>query len=108
MRSDARKGSLRHDSCYGRAKAYEAIEWKGEIGVDRPGPVPEPPLPEARFGVIAAGEKVIADKKTLPKLLNANPRIIAVAMEGAGLARAALHHNPSPAFLEIRGVCDLG
>ncbi len=92
---------------YGRAKAYEASEWKGEVDVERPGAVAlESGVPEARFGVIAAGEKVIADKKTLPKLLKANARIIAVAMEGAGLARAALLHNPPPAFLEIRGVCD--
>ena len=83
---------------YGRAKAYEASEWKGEVDVERPGAVAlESGVPEARFGVIAAGEKVIADKKTLRKLLKANARIIAVAMEGGGLARAA--------FLEIRGVC---
>ena len=92
---------------YGRAQAYEASEWKGEVGVDHPGAAaPEAALPEAHFGVIAAGEKVIADRKTLPKLLNENPRIIAVAMEGAGVARAALNNNPQPAFLEIRGVCD--
>jgi nucleoside phosphorylase len=92
---------------YGRAKAYEASEWKGQIDVERPGATAsESAVPEARFGVIAAGEKVIADEKTLPKLREANARIIAVAMEGAGLARAALLHNPPPAFLEIRGVCD--
>jgi nucleoside phosphorylase len=92
---------------YGRAQAYEASEWKGEINIERPGASAlEPSLPEARFGVIAAGEKVIADRDTLPKLLKENPRIISVAMEGAGVARAALNNNPSPAFLEVRGVCD--
>lgn len=36
---------------YGRAKAYEASEWKGEIGVERPGAAALGlPLPEARFG----------------------------------------------------------
>lgn len=96
-----------HRLLYGRAQAYEASEWKGEIGVEHPGAAShEAPLPEAHFGVIAAGEKVIADRKTLPQLLNENPRIIAVAMEGAGVARSALNNNPPPAFLEIRGVCD--
>jgi nucleoside phosphorylase len=91
----------------GRAQAYEASEWKGEIGIERPGSAAtEAPLPEAHFGVIAAGEKVIADTKTMSGLLKANPKIIAVAMEGAGVARAALNTNPQPAFLEIRGVCD--
>jgi nucleoside phosphorylase len=91
----------------GRAQAYEASEWKGEIGIERPGSAAtESPLPEAHFGVIAAGEKVIADTKTMSGLLKANPKIIAVAMEGAGVARSALNTNPQPAFLEIRGVCD--
>lgn len=92
---------------FGRAQAYEASEWKGDIGVERLGAsAPETPFPEARFGVIAAGEKIIADKKTMPKLLKSNPRVIAVAMEGAGLARAALNQNLPPAFLEVRGICD--
>lgn len=91
---------------YGRAQAYEASEWKGDVGVKNPGTT-APELPEARFGVIAAGEKVVADKKTLPRLLRANSKIIAVAMEGAGLAKAALLHHPPPAFLEIRGISDL-
>jgi hypothetical protein len=42
----------------------------------------------------------------MPKLLKANPKVIAIAMEGAGLARASLSHNPPPGFLEIRGICD--
>lgn len=92
---------------YGRAQAYEASEWKGEIGVEHPGAAsPAESLPEAHFGVIAAGEKVIADRETLPKLLKGNPKIMAVAMEGAGVARSTLNHNPPPAFLEVRGVCD--
>src|SRR5262249_31792043 len=40
------------------------------------------------------------------ELLNDDPRVIAAAMEGAGVARSALNHHPPPAFLEIRGVCD--
>jgi nucleoside phosphorylase len=92
---------------YGRAQAYEASEWKGEVGVERPGAAtPDATLPEAHFGVIAAGEKVIADRETLPKLLKGNPKILAVAMEGAGVARSSLNNNPPPAFLEVRGVCD--
>jgi hypothetical protein len=92
---------------YGRAQAYEASEWKGEVGVERPGAAaPAESLPEAHFGVIAAGEKVIADRETLPKLIKGNPKIVAVAMEGAGVARSALNNNPPPAFLEVRGICD--
>jgi nucleoside phosphorylase len=92
---------------FGRAQAYEASEWKGEIGIESPGvEAPAARLPEAHFGVIAAGEKVIADTKSLSRLLKENPRVIAVAMEGAGVARSALNNTPPPAFLEIRGICD--
>jgi nucleoside phosphorylase len=91
---------------YGRSQAYEASEWKGEIDVERPTAALESSLPTAHFGVIAAGEKIIADSKTMPKLLKANSKVIAIAMEGAGLARASLSHNPPPGFLEIRGICD--
>ncbi|HEX6899067.1 MAG TPA: SAVED domain-containing protein [Thermoanaerobaculia bacterium] len=90
---------------YGRAQAYEASEWKGEIGIERPA-APESRVPEAHFGLIASGEKVIADKTTLLNIREGNQKIIAVAMEGAGVARAALNNNPPVAFLEIRGVCD--
>lgn len=109
LKGDERRpeGFITSRLLYGRAQAYEASEWKGEIGIERPdAEAPETPMPDAYFGVIAAGEKVIADRKTLPKLLKANPKIIAVAMEGAGVARAALSQNPPAAFLEIRGVCD--
>lgn len=90
---------------YGRAQAYEASEWKGEIGAERP-TTPAMEMPEAHFGVIASGEKVIADKATLSKLRKENQKIIALAMEGAGVARAALNNSPNVAFLEVRGVCD--
>lgn len=92
---------------YGRALAYEAAEWKGDIGVARPGITAEETFsPDVCFGVIASGEKVIADKKTVPRLLKEDPKIVAVAMEGTGMGRAALNNSPQPGFLEVRGICD--
>lgn len=94
---------------YGRAKAYEATEWKGEIGVVRPGASEaESQVPEARFGTIASGEKLIARSAFRDGLLKNNAKIIAGAMEGAGVAKAVVNHSPSPQFLEIRGICDYG
>ncbi len=92
---------------YGRAYAYEASEWKGEINVGRPGTVLiEKSLPNVHFGPIGSGEKIIADSEMLPKLLQGCPKLLAVAMEGAGVARAATSHTNPPRFLEIRGICD--
>jgi nucleoside phosphorylase len=90
-----------------RAYFYEATEWKSRIAVVRPGnPQIENTLPNVHFEPIASGEKVIADLETLPQLLQACPKLVAVAMEGAGVARAARSHNAPPRFLEIRGICD--
>ncbi len=90
-----------------RAYFYEATEWKSKIDVARPGTPPvEDTLPNVHFEPIASGEKVIADLETLPKLLQACPKLVAVAMEGAGVARAARSHKAPPRFLEIRGICD--
>ncbi|BAZ18987.1 putative nucleoside phosphorylase (plasmid) [Calothrix sp. NIES-4071] len=92
---------------FGRAYAYEASEWKGQIRVVRPGTVQvENSLPNVHFGPIASGEKVIADAETLPRLLRDCPKLLAVAMEGAGVARAATSHTNPPRFLEIRGISD--
>lgn len=92
---------------YGRAYAYEASEWKGQIGVVRPDTVQiESSLPDVHFGPIASGEKVIADAETLPRLLQDCHKLLAVAMEGAGVGRAAINHTNPPRFLEIRGISD--
>lgn len=90
-----------------RAYFYEATEWKAKIAAARPGTPPiENTLPNVHFEPIASGEKVIADLETLSQLLQACPKLVAVAMEGAGVARAARSHNAPPRFLEIRGICD--
>lgn len=91
---------------FGRAYAYEATEWRGTIGVARPGTQVEETLPNVHFDPIASGEKVIADSAMIPKLLQVCPKLVAVAMEGAGVARAARSHTSPPRFLEIRGICD--
>ena len=90
-----------------RAYLYEATEWKSRIAVARPGSSQvESTLPNVHFEPIASGEKVIADLEMLPQLLKACPKLAAVAMEGAGVARAARSHNAPPRFVEVRGICD--
>jgi deoxycytidine triphosphate deaminase len=94
---------------YGRALAYEANDWKNEIKT-------EPPdrqhmdihFPRVHFGAIASGEKVLADTMTLKQLLTECPDLMAVAMEGAGVAGAASHQSHPPRFLEVRSICDYG
>lgn len=92
---------------YGRALAYEESEWKSEVGVAIPGvPAEAIHFPEAHPGAIGCGEKVVADDDFLKRLLGECPKMIAIAMEGAGVARAATHSTSNPRFLEVRGICD--
>ncbi len=92
---------------YGRARAYEGNDWKSKIMI-------KPPnrqrigthYPNIHFGTIACGDKVIADETALTQLLTECPEMIAVAMEGAGVAGAADHQFYPPRFLEIRSICD--
>lgn len=92
---------------YGRALAYESSEWRGDITIALPGTVhADIPFPKVHFGAIGSGEKVIADSRSLSRLLNECPRLLAVAMEGAGVARAAAQQPNRPLFLEVRGICD--
>jgi nucleoside phosphorylase len=90
---------------FARAQHYDAAEWKGEIDSPRPG-TGKAKLPEVRFGPIACGEEVIADDKALAELQRQCPKMVAVAMEGAGVAKAVLSAGDPPRYLEIRGVSD--
>jgi nucleoside phosphorylase len=91
---------------YARAQHYEAAEWKGDIGSPRPDTGGETKLPDVKFGPIACGEEVIADHKALAALQRQCPKMVAVAMEGAGVAKAVLSAVNPPRYLEIRGISD--
>jgi nucleoside phosphorylase len=92
---------------YGRAESYEQSDWKSDL--DRLVPDGEEisaRVPEAHFGPIASGEKVVANKAALQELIDDCPKLLAVAMEGAGVARATTLATYQPRFLEIRGISD--
>jgi nucleoside phosphorylase len=92
---------------YGRSQHYEAAEWVSEIHSPRPDATGEAAeLPTVRFGPIACGELVIASNEELENIRQQCPKMIGVAMEGAGAAKGALSHGNPPRYLEIRGVCD--
>lgn len=91
---------------YSRAQHYEAAEWKGDIDAPRPDASGEAPLPDVKFGPIACGEEVIADHKALAALQHRCPKMVAVAMEGAGVGKAVLSAVSPPRYLEIRGISD--
>ena len=88
-----------------RAKNFKASGWHESIKVALPNSVQGIYyVPQLHFGAIGSGEQVIADDNTLAILIKKSPELIAVAMEGAGVARAA--HHAGLNFIEVRGICD--
>jgi deoxycytidine triphosphate deaminase len=91
---------------YGRALGNKANDWISKIGIKRPNtPQMDTSSPKVHFGAIGSGEKIIADERALKQLLKTCPELLAVAMEGAGVAGAA-SYQLRPRFLEIRSICD--
>ena len=86
-----------------RAEDYETTDWKDDVAVDTPDNTGF--VPRALFGPIASGELVIANEADLAKLKSESPKLLAVAMEGAGVAHAVATMNRQ--FLELRGISDL-
>jgi len=92
---------------YDRARAYRKGDWVSQIGVEMPlAKNAKPRTSNIHYGTIASGDKVIAYEEKMKELLQGHPNLIAVAMEGVGVARAAHYNLERPRFLEIRGVSD--
>lgn len=89
---------------YGRSKAYDAADWHEDLKEKRPALGATSAQPSAHFGPIAAGEKVVAENRFLERLQRECPQLLAVAMEGAGVA-LAVSDSATP-WIEIRGISD--
>ena len=65
-------------------------------------------LPKLRLGVIASGEKVLADVAARDHIVAGHRKVIAVEMEGYGFSRAVWANFGQVRHLVIRGICDDG
>lgn len=63
-------------------------------------------IPQVHFGVVASGEKVIADTITVSELQSSWKKLIGVEMEGFGAALAVYQADSAPAMLMVKGICD--
>lgn len=89
-----------------RAQHYEEADWKSHIDVGRPGDETDRPMPDVHVEPIACGEKVVADPDSLANIARVCPKMVALAMEGAGAGRAVSSVDHPPRYLEIRGISD--
>lgn len=80
--------------------------WNGKVGVERPDDSES--KPKVHQGVIASGEKVIADAAARDEIASGHRKIIAIAMEEYGFSRAIWQSTERVQHLVVRGICDDG
>jgi nucleoside phosphorylase len=79
-------------------------EWDGHLVLERPDGTVD--RPKDHLGVIASGEKVIADAAVRDQIATAHRKILAIEMEGYGFSRALWSSSVRVPHLVIRGICD--
>ncbi|WP_081426709.1 hypothetical protein [Sorangium cellulosum] len=87
---------------WGRVTTVRA--WDGAIAADRP--EKSEARPGLRYGVIASGEKVIAEAAVRDEIASGHRKILAIEMEGYGFSRAVWQSFERVRHLVIRGICD--
>lgn len=78
--------------------------WTPKLSVDRPDNSKR--RPGVHYGVIASGEKVIADAAVRDGVASGHRKILAIEMEGYGFSRAVWQSFDRVRHLVIRGICD--
>lgn len=79
--------------------------WMGRISTNRP----EEGEPKVLPGEMLVGGTLFSNSPQLKALLKEHPKVLAVEMEGAGVARGVLDFSPKgvpPEFLIVRGMSD--
>jgi hypothetical protein len=93
-----------------RAQNYTDLSWRDLIRASRPvkrgRKASQQEQSDTVFGVIATGEKVIADADVIAQLQRMHSKLVGVEMEAFGVAVATANNRDRPRFMAIRGVCD--
>ncbi|XXY15465.1 hypothetical protein WME88_45235 [Sorangium sp. So ce216] len=80
--------------------------WDGAVAADRPDQSEVRPM--LHYGVIASGEKVIANATARDQIAAKHRKILAIEMESYGFSRAAWQSFERVRYLSIRSICDDG
>ncbi|MBZ5689854.1 MAG: TIR domain-containing protein [Acidobacteriia bacterium] len=86
------------------ANATAIPEWKDPISCPRPDGTDQ--RPKIHYGVIASGEKVVADEAARDRIATGHRKILAIEMEGYGFSAAVWQSFHKQRHLVIRAVCD--
>jgi nucleoside phosphorylase len=83
----------------------ETTDWSRRMKVARPEP-PSDQSPKVHYGVVASGEKVVADSHLMAELASSWSRLVAIEMEAYGTALAANQASNPPGVLMVKSLCD--
>lgn len=88
------------------ARNLQPDEWAFKATKPRPDGSSGRILPKVHFGVVASGEKVVADKDLTSELQSSWSQLVGVEMEGYGASLAAFEAETAPGMLLVKGICD--
>lgn len=88
------------------ARNFPLEKWALAPTIPRPDDPDGRIIPKIHWGVVASGEKVIADSKTGTELQNHWLKLTGIEMEGYGTALAAYTAESRPGFFMVKGICD--
>ena len=83
----------------------EKTQWATRIRIPRPLPPPTQ-CPKVHRGVVASGEKVVADRYMMTQLASVWHELIGVEMEAYGTMLATYQAGNRPGVLMVKGICD--
>jgi len=93
-----------------RSQNYTDLSWRDLIQTSRPSRRGRGAAVDEQsavvVGLIATGEKVVADRAFVGQMRRLHSKLVGVEMEAFGVAVAAANNRDRPRFLAIRGVCD--
>ncbi|MDM8564036.1 caspase family protein [Candidatus Halobeggiatoa sp. HSG11] len=88
------------------AKKFSYKQWILKPILERPDGTTGRVNPNIHWGVIASGEKILADNNSASKIQDHWSKLVGIEMEGYGTALAAYMAESRPEFLMVKGICD--
>jgi nucleoside phosphorylase len=90
------------------ARNLDYKEWAFSSRVPRPDGTTGRIIPKVHFGVVASGQKVIARESYLSDVRKQWSKLVAIEMEGIGVALASFQSDTAPKTFLVKGISDWG
>ena len=94
------------DRLLAQSRDVKLSDWAMAVKCRRPDGTTGRVVPRVHYGTFASGEKVVAEEDFTKPLEEVWTELVAVEMEGLGVAVACHQHHPQIDFLLIKAICD--